>query len=30
MGLYDPETYEDYAEKCYFIADKFADEGEGV
>jgi SAM-dependent methyltransferase len=24
-GLYDPETYESYAEKCYFIADKFAE-----
>ena len=25
FGLYDPETYTDYAEKCYFIADKFAE-----
>ena len=25
MGLYDPETYDEYAEKCYFIADKFAE-----
>jgi len=25
FGLYDPETYDHYAEKCYFIADKFAE-----
>ena len=24
MGLYDPETYDHYAEQCYFVADKFA------
>ena len=24
-GLYDPETYDSYAERCYFIADKFAE-----
>lgn len=24
-GLYNPDTYVDYAEKCYFIADKFAE-----
>lgn len=25
FGLYDPETYDNYAEECYFIADKFAE-----
>lgn len=25
FGLYDPDTYKDYAEKCYFVADKFAE-----
>ena len=24
LGLYDPDTYAEYAEKCYFVADKFA------
>lgn len=25
MGLYDPDTYVEYAEKCYKVADKFAE-----
>lgn len=25
MGLYDPDTYIEYAEKCYQVAEKFAD-----
>lgn len=25
MGLYDPDTYREYAEKCYKVADKFAE-----
>jgi 2-polyprenyl-3-methyl-5-hydroxy-6-metoxy-1,4-benzoquinol methylase len=24
LGLYEPDTYVEYAERCYFIADKFA------